>query len=250
MYAFLRKPAWVALHIGVLAIVSAFLLLGRWQVSRLDDRQAQNALIEQRLSDEPTEWLSASTTPPPEYTRLNITGEFRPDEEILLRSQVNLGRPGFDVLTPFYFDDDSAIIVNRGWVPLEMDSPPVYEAAPPAGETNISGYTRYPLENAADPLVPNTGIVARVDLLGLDATTAGELEMFYLELTHLLAGESALPIVDGPPEITEGPHLSYAVQWFAFAAVSLVGYAALIRSTARRRTGLSRREAPRPPLPS
>jgi cytochrome oxidase assembly protein ShyY1 len=177
-----------------------------------------------------------------------MTGEFHPEEEVLLRSQVYLGRPGFDVLTPMYVDETTAVLVNRGWVPLEMETVPVAGAAPPAGRVEVEGFVRHPLQS--DTRERQISIVARVDLASLDSVVQGELAGFYLELTSIEASDGMLPIIDNAPDLSDGPHLSYAIQWFAFALVSVVGYGALIRSTVRRRSGLNRREAPQPPLPS
>jgi len=227
-------------------------MLGRWQLSRLEERQAENAIIGERLGAPSMGWSASSEVLPPEYTRLSLAGSLLTEEEVLLRSQVHLGQPGFDVLTPLYLEDSSAILINRGWVPFEFDTPPVAPAGPPEGHVLISGYVRYPLEGAsADPLNGNRAeVVASVDLELLNQQMEADLAMFYVVLTSMEPAGSSLPIISGVPELSDGPHLSYAVQWFAFALVGSVGYVALVRSTARRRSGLSRRGGARPPDPS
>jgi cytochrome oxidase assembly protein ShyY1 len=238
------------MHLVVLCIAIAFLLLGRWQLARLDERQAANEQITQRMDDEETEWRAGSFGKPPEYVRLEMTGEFRAAEEVLLRSQVNLGRPGFDVLTPFYLDETTAVVVNRGWVPFDLDQPPVGEAAPPVGVVTVRGYVRHPLARAGATSGVQDGIVSSVDLAAIGLLTDATLEGFYIELTEVDESLSALPIIDNSVDLSSGPHLAYAVQWFAFTTVGVVGYAALIRSTARKRRSLNRREEPRQPDPS
>ncbi len=254
MYAFLRRPSWLILHVVVLAIIVVFVLLGRWQLERLDERRAGNALISEYLAAPPIEWSKTSSGRPPEYSRLLVSGVFAPDEEVLLRSQVNQGQPGFDVLTPLYVDELSAVIVNRGWVPLEFDSPPVDQAQPPDGVVSVEGIVRYPLSGSnlanTDGATGKLDIVARVDLERLNRKIGGDLATFYVELTSLAPPGTSQPIPAGIPEVSEGPHLSYAVQWFSFALVSTIGYAALIRSTARRRVGLRRRAGSQPLAPS
>ena len=250
MYSFLRRPAWVFMHLVVFGIAVSFLSLGRWQLERLNERQAANEQISQRLDDEATEWLAGSFGKPPEYVRLEITGEFQPAEEVLLRSQVNLGRPGFDVLTPFYLDEATAVVVNRGWVPFDLDQPPVREAPPPVGTVTVRGFVRHPLVRTRVSGGVQDGIVSSVDLAAMEQLTGAALESFYIELTEIDDRVSALPIIDNSVDLSDGPHLAYAVQWFAFTVVGVVGYAALIRSTARRRRGLTRREEPRQPDPS
>ena len=250
MYSFLRRPAWVVMHLVVFGIAVAFLSLGRWQLDRLNERQAANEQISQRLDDEVTEWFAGSFGNAPEYVRLEMTGEFQPAEEVLLRSQVNLGRPGFDVLTPFYLDEVTAVVVNRGWVPFDLDQPPVREAPPPVGTVTVRGYVRHPLVRTRVSGGVQDGIVSSVDLAAMQQLAGATLESFYLELTEIGDRVSALPIIDNRVDLSDGPHFAYAMQWFAFTVVGVVGYAALIRSTARRRRGLTRREEPRQPDPS
>ena len=249
VYSFTRRPAWVVMHLVVFGIAVSFLSLGRWQLERLNERQEVNEQISKRLAGEATEWVAGSFGKPPEYVRLEMTGEFRPAEEVLLRSQVNLGRPGFDVLTPFYLDDATAVVINRGWVPFDLDQPPVGEAPPPVGIVTVNGYVRHPLVRTRVPGGVSDGIVSSVDLAAIGQLTDAGLEAFYLELIAIEDHTAALPIIDSGVDLSDGPHLAYAVQWFAFTAVGVVGYAALIRSTARRRRGLSRRGEPRPPDP-
>jgi len=248
MYSFLRRPAWIALHLIVLAITIAFVSLGRWQLSRLEDRRVENVQVAERLAGAPTDWPVDTGGTPTEYSRIRLTGILEPAEEVLLRSQVSMGQPGYDLLTPLYLENGSVVVVNRGWVPLELDAPPIMQALPPEGPVSIEGFVRYPLAGS-DSEVPGADeeplvIDSRVDLDRLDRQIQGEVEPFYVELTSIEPPAGSLPIPSDVPEITEGSHFSYAVQWFSFAAVSIVGYAALIRSTARRRGGLRRRAAP------
>ncbi len=244
MPAFARRPAWIALHVVVIAITVAFVLLGRWQLARLDERRTGNEVIAERLQAPVVEWNGDAQ--PPEYTRIRLTGEFDPEDEVFLRSQVYLGQPGFDVLTPLHVAGGSTVLINRGWVPLEFERPPAGGAAPPAGTIVVTGLVRYP---AAEP--PGGGgeppVVSGFDFDALDRWVDGTLERFYVALSSVEPTGGELPVPEAEPEPSDGPHLSYALQWFAFALIAVVGYGALIRSTALRRAGVRRRGAPRPP---
>jgi surfeit locus 1 family protein len=229
----------------------AFLLLGRWQLNRLEERRASNAVITELLDAEPLEWSGKSLDTMAEFTRLLVRGTMAPEEEVLLRSQVHEGRPGFDVLTPLYLDEDTAVIVNRGWVPFQYDTPPVEVAAPDGGLITVEGVVRMPIEQSSlgptDAPEGRLETVSRVDLERLQSQILGDLAPFYVEVIIHDPPTDRLPIPGTGPELGEGSHLAYAVQWFGFAAISFVGYAALIRSTARRRRDLSRRgESPQP----
>ena len=74
------------------------------------------------------------------HHRALATGTFDPESEVLIRSQVYRDVAGFDVITPLISDDGSAVLVNRGWVPLNMDQVPVTSASPPTGVVTIEGW--------------------------------------------------------------------------------------------------------------
>jgi surfeit locus 1 family protein len=143
---------------------------------------------------------------------------------------------GFHVITPLV-GEWGAILVNRGWVPLGLDEVPVDEALPPEGEVTIEGWVRpTQIRGALGPLDPPQGrLIAmnRVDIERIEQQVPWDLAPVYL----VLLGEQ----VDGQPILVpapvlddEGPHLAYAIQWFSFALVGIVGYAMLIRRGSRR----------------
>ena len=157
--------------------------------------------------------------------RATATGEYRPQGEVLIRSQVENGSAGYHVVTPFQLDSGEAVLVNRGWVPLDMDQVPVL-ASPPDGVVSIEGLVALDQGRADQVSGP---VLPRVDIGAIDATA--------LPVYLLLAGERSdrLPIPLPPPDFTsEGNHLSYAVQWFSFLAIGLIGYGFLLRREGKR----------------
>jgi surfeit locus 1 family protein len=171
-----------------------------------------------------------------EFRRATVTGHFVPEQEILLRSRVNDEVAGYGVLTPFVMEDGGAVLVDRGWIPLGLEPPPVEEAAPPSGEVQIEGIIRLSqVRPALGPREP-PGVLttaARVDISRLQEQFEWSLLPVYLDLTE--PAGSTLPVATPPPSFTdEGPHLSYAVQWFGFAVISVVGYIFLVRRASTR----------------
>ena len=231
----LKRPRWAIATGVVLILAAAFIGLGIWQLDRLDQRRALNALQESRLRTDAVplneligdEVIDLATT---EYRSATADGEFDPVHEVLIRSQVELGQAGFHVITPLVFEDGAAVLVNRGWVPLVMDSPPV-AAPPPEGQVTVDGWvhltqTRPPL-GAQEP-EGDLDVLNRVDIDRIAEQIPYELEPVYL----VAAGEGSdeLPIPVDPPDFAnEGSHLAYAIQWFGFALVGLVGFFFLIR---------------------
>ena len=227
--------------IAVMAIATLFVNLGLWQLDRHRERVLENQIKQQRLASDVTALsilLDAvgDDLASLEYRRTKASGVFDSDREVLLRGQVESGSPGFDVITPLLLDDGTTLLVDRGWVPLAFDTPPVLEGAPPVGRVEVEGILRLTQQQPAiGPTEPPGGLtqIARVDLDRLSQQFT-PLVPVWLEITE--DDPPAGPLRRGPaPDVTDdGPHLEYAVQWFAFALVGIVGFGLVIRRAASR----------------
>lgn len=231
----LRQPRWIVAGTVVVLLAATFIALGFWQLDRLDQRRTENAVGEERMSSAVVGLGEAlaeagSDLAAIEFRRVVASGTFDPSGEVLIRSQVELGQAGFHVITPLVVDDGEAVLVNRGWVPLMMDTPPV-DAAPPSGSQRVEGWVQ--LTRARPPL-GHEDPPGHVDIFNrVDVERIGEQLPYDLAAVYLVEmGERGndLPLTMNPPDFTnEGPHLAYAVQWFGFAAVGLVGFFFLLR---------------------
>lgn len=231
----LRQPKWMIAAVVVVGLALLFIRLGIWQLDRLEQRRTQNAVASERLKGEVVALddalvVATGDLSELEYRPVTLTGEFDPSEEVLIRSQVELGSAGFHVITPFFIEDGLAVLVNRGWVPLEMDTPPV-SATPDSGVHQLEGWvsltqTRPPL-GAQEP-EGELDVLNRVDVDRIAEQVPYELAPVYVVATG--EGSQGLPVTVDPPDLTdEGPHLAYAIQWFGFAAVGLIGFYFLLR---------------------
>lgn len=231
----LRQPKWILGTVVVVALAALFIRLGFWQLDRLEERRTFNAIGERHINSAPVALQdllagAAGHLESQEYRRVVVTGVFDPEEEILIRSQVELGQAGFHVITPLVTDDGSAVLVNRGWVPLPMDTPPV-DAPPATGTQEVEGWVALtqdrPSFGREDP-PGKQDVFNRVDVGRIAEQLPYEVAPVYV----VALGERGedIPVTLKPPDFTdEGPHLGYAIQWFGFAAVGLVGFYFLIR---------------------
>jgi surfeit locus 1 family protein len=235
VYGFLRGPRWIALHLLFLILVGLFGLAGRWQLDRLHQRREHNALVRAGLR-EPVRPIEEVALSP--YRRVEATGHYDTKHETLLLGRTLNDLPGDHALTPL-ISGGRVIIVDRGWVPAELDRPLARTARPPTGRVRVVGVLM-PSENEG-PFAPRGKpghFVSRLDVRRLSTALS---ERPWTTATYLLLQRQRpiqvgrLPRPAPLPELTEGPHLSYAIQWFAFMVIALVAYGAILRRESHRR---------------
>jgi cytochrome oxidase assembly protein ShyY1 len=238
----------VVLTIAAFVVAAVCIRLGFWQLDRLHGRKEANrgiAAAEAR-SPEPLRVLLASSPDPTalRFRRATIIGRYDPDREVLLYGRnASTGEAGDHVLTPLILPDRSAIVVDRGWVPIESVVPLTGTAAAPPGQVRIVGVLFPPdaLSTPATGASPAVN-VTKVDLGQLGGQVPYRLLPFYVLLQRQDPPQAGrLPEMPPLPPFTNGPHFSYAVQWFSFAAIAIVGYGVVLR---RERTNARRAEAP------
>jgi len=232
-----RWAGYLALTI-VFAIVCC--LLGAWQFARRDEARAKIDKIDANYDTAavPLGDVLADTSAfedSQEWTPVEMTGTYLVDEELLVRSRPYGGRPGFEVLTPLQLDDGSIFIVDRGWVPTgeRQDSPDVVPAAPD-GEITVEARLK-PTEPTLTGRSAPDGQVATIHLETIADLVGGDV---YSGAYGLLISEDPAPDEQRPfaairPERDEGPHLSYALQWYVFAAFGFIGLGYALRQEYR-----------------
>ncbi|MDH3190281.1 MAG: SURF1 family protein [Acidimicrobiia bacterium] len=239
----LSRPRWIVAHIAVLLITVVFVNLGLWQLRRLDQVRTENAVAASRYLSPPADLQTlldsvGEDTESLRYRRVTLTGRYDPDYELLTRNQVYQGIAGFHVITPLVPASGPTVLVNRGWVPLELDTPPIDEAPPPAGEVTATGWisltqVRPPL-GPTDPGGGTLDILSRVDIARIQDQVPYQLAPVYVVIDD--GDELQLPVPVALPGFNDdGPHLAYSVQWFGFTLIGLVGYGFLIRRALRPR---------------
>ena len=243
-YAFARRPIWLLGHVVLVVAVVAFTFLGMWQLRRHDDRQAFEAKIESRLnapaqSIEELEERYLSDPDDVALRRTVVAGSYLVEDEVILQAQSRNGVSGHDVLTPLLVGE-RAVIIDRGWVPIDAGEPPIAGAEPPAGSVVVTGIARDTQTRGSfgprDPASGRLARISRVDIDRLQNQIDADLYPFFVQLESQDPAQAGLfPAPQSAPAVGEGPpHLAYAVQWFVFAAVALVGYPVLLWRTSRR----------------
>ena len=228
----------MAVVVIALVVAATCVNLGLWQLRRLDERRTLNATILDRRSAAPIsiEGVSGNAAAEP-YRPAAARGTYDVEHEVLVYGRSLDGEAGHLVVTPLVLPGGGAILVVRGWVPFAMQAAPVRRAAPPANEVRVRG-SLVPDEGDGS-VSPDTDRVVRVlDVRGIASSLPYDVFRLPLQLAEQTPPQpGSLPTPVPLPELSEGPHLSYAIQWFIFAVVALVGAVILLRRDRRAATG-------------
>lgn len=230
--AFLLRPKWIAFHVLVASAIVLMIWLGFWQLSRLEERREFNDVVAARIDQPPVplqELLPTADADPEavEWRQVTVSGTYL-DDQIVWFNRSQDGLAGDNVLTALVSGDDT-VVVNRGFVVLGSDIP-----AAPDGEIEVLGRIRIPSERRLGGLTDSADgpvtEVRRVDLELLSAQLPGDVAPVYLDLIGSVPNVAPTDPTPVPaPTLDEGPHLSYAVQWFIFATAVLVGWVLAVR---------------------
>jgi surfeit locus 1 family protein len=230
----------------ILGMCALCVRLGFWQLDRLEQRRARNHAAEAALAQPPLTLDAAAAraidADPARFVgrRVRVAGVYAPNGEVLLRGRVREGRPGVFVVTLLAVDGlGRMVLVNRGFVPspdaASVENPAQYAEPGPRTVEGIlqaipvTGDAGAPSRTAAGTLT-----FRRLDLPTLQARTPGLLPLVVQQLPGAGAATATPPLREPPPALGEGSHFSYAVQWFSFAAIGVVGLLVLALRSRRR----------------
>lgn len=248
MYRFLFRPKWIGFHLLVLAGFVVLMSLGFWQLRRLDQRQEFNADVRRNgtaavvaLDDllPPGATVDTNVEHELEWRHVSASGTYLGDQELLVDQRSQDGVAGQVVLTPLQLDDGRVLLVERGFVPLGMSNTAPEIAPPPSGEVEVTGRLRGSESRRAGGLTdanPEDTFIPRVDIPLLAERLDAEPVPMFVELSESSPAEvGPYPERLNEPELSDGPHLSYAIQWFIFSICVLIGWVLAVRHSASTR---------------
>lgn len=226
-----REPFAFLKTLIAIALIVLCLIAAHWQYNRGVNRHARNAMIEKHIAL-PVMPLTAVSKDPSSFEWQSVTtsGSFNSEKQILLRNRYSEGVYGFEVLTLFTSDNSGRFWVDRGWVKAGASATTAPQLSPvPVGNVRILGRLRLDssLPRGSFFALPahGAGLIAK-----LNAQSQLHTENFYIDL--LSGSEKNLtPDVSAQlPELSDGPHMAYALQWLFFAGLIIYGRV-LIRRT-------------------
>ncbi|MBC7629857.1 MAG: SURF1 family protein [Flavobacterium sp.] len=247
---------WIGFAVFVLVLGGVCTRLGFWQIHRLEHRLDQNKVITTHFKSAPVSLDSAlpsgaKVDDASEWTRVTATGVYDVKHQVTVKFSTRDGAPGVDVLTPLVLASGDAVLVDRGWMETQntMDRPTVPE--PPTGQVSVMGWLRQNNGAEGQAIRPVAGQVRAISSAGLAKSVPYDLTDGYVNLQtetpHPAAGLDAEP----KPELGQGPHFFYALQWWFFALLAVVGWFWFAWAEAKERRNPTRLDgfaaAPPPP---
>lgn len=211
---------------GMAAI--GFVSLGLWQIGRLRERRAANAALAQRR-EQPVATVAelARDTANARFRAVAVAGRYDYDNEFLWTARTRRGAPGVVFLTPIVPDDGGpAVLVSRGWAyaadGMQVDPGLWREAL----VDTVRGWAEVYAQGSGPVFI--TSVPRGIRRLAFDSLQA---QLPYplspiMVVQQRGAGEQVVvahPFRAELPPLDEGPHRSYALQWFAFALITIVG---------------------------
>ena len=230
---------WLILTLLVFTGTALCIRLGIWQLDRLEQRRAFNAQFEaaRALPALDLNQVQPEDIAKMEWRSVKVTGEYDFTNQVAVRNQYYDNQYGYHLLTPLLFNE-TAVLVDRGWISAEGNSASSdWRKYDVRGTVNISGQIRLGQQK------PNIGGVADSlpdDGETLEAWNNADVARIAAQIPYPILPVYIQPEADAndtePPipfqpeiELNEGPHFGYALQWFTFAAILLIGYPFYLR---------------------
>lgn len=238
---------WIALVAFVAVLGAVFVRLGEWQLHRLDWRRETNARIrafENAPAKDYREVFNHELGDADQWQKVTATGTFDGQHQFLAMYREQRGTSGVEVVTPLKTTHGQWLLVDRGFIArAKGTAEDVAIPDAPTGQVTVTGFVR---RSERGKQVQVTPVNQRMRLVN-SAALAKQLP--YPVLDGFLGATSVTPAQSGEllpmvtPELTEGPHLSYAVQWFCFTGIAVLGCFVLIRGDIRERRKAQREAA-------
>lgn len=206
----------------IVVAASICVRLGVWQLARLEERRVRNEVIREQQAL-PILDIGVFNPELAPFRRARATGTFDFERQIVEVGRSVGGVPGVYVVTPLLFDEGRAVLVERGWAASpdarRIDLSVLGE---PAAATVVGVLLERASDEIARPEWP--AFVRAADPGAWSSLYPYDLLPLVLRRTEIPPAVAAPRFAPAPlPEITNGPHLGYAAQWFFFAAVAVVG---------------------------
>ena len=229
---------WALLIIFVAVLGVVFVNLGEWQLDRLAQRKERNAttIINEQKAVQPYEQVfTGPITDADQWQRVEARGTFDAQHQFVVRYRSNGDADGYEVVTPLR-TATGAVLVDRGFIALERGAQiPSVAPAPPTGEVTVVGHVRRDEKGRRAATTPVGNQMRLINSQAIAAALPYPVTSGYIGLLTVQPDQQGGFQPIKLPELSEGPHFWYALQWFMFTAVAAAGIVVFIRGDLRAR---------------
>jgi len=216
----------ILLTLGAFALAVLCVRLGFWQWHRMEHKKHQQAIIERHLGVEAVPVQSVlrpgrAVADDDEWTLVRATGTFETHGQVTVKFTPRDGRAGADVVTPLVLPGGSALLVDRGWIATaNTNARPTDIPTPPPGRITVEGWLRPDNQAGENAVVPVDGQVRAIASHGLEKYIGRELLPGFMNLQQpAMTGLAREP----RPHVGHALNFFYALQWWFFAGLALIG---------------------------
>lgn len=219
---------WILFGLAVAVMAVGAVLLGQWQFDRLEDREQRNEWTRTNLEADPAPVQDVMSTersvrPAQEWLRVRAVGEYDAAATVVLRYQTRDSKSGVDLVTPLVTDDGVAVLVDRGWIETpNTGTVPTDLPAPPPGEVEVVGWVRADSDGRGTAV--ENGSTRAISSAAIGETVDYPLYRGFVDAETEEPGPAAEPVRAELPDLGEGPHLFYGIQWWFFGALAVGGF--------------------------
>ena len=228
-WRFLLTRRWLVFAAVVVLLGYLAWWLGQWQFDRLESRKADNAVVRANEDRDPAPVADVlapgrAVEEDDEWRQVTATGTYDTDDTVIVRYRTRDGQSGVEAVVPFVTTEGPTLLVDRGWMPAANQGAavPADLPAPPSGEVTVEGWVR------ADATGPSTAVDGR-STRAISSTEIGPaigqevyggFVMLESEDGEPAAGLEPVQL----PELNNGPHFFYGLQWWFFGVLALFGF--------------------------
>jgi cytochrome oxidase assembly protein ShyY1 len=229
---------WLGIFTFTTVFAVASILLGEWQFDRREYAQQQIALLNANYDVDPVPLTSIASSVDADlddtkWRSVLLTGTYATDDITYVRNRVKQSTIGFEQLVPFTLVTGETIVVNRGWLPADAKyEAPRVSPAPPSGDVTVIARL-YPDEPVVAGRSAPEGQVATINVESITGGIDGPVFAGWYGQLVSEDAEVATGSLWSRPLLDEGPHLSYALQWYVFALMGYFGYGWALVNEAR-----------------
>jgi cytochrome oxidase assembly protein ShyY1 len=229
---FLFSRRWLLFAVAVGLVAWATWWLGNWQFDRLEDRKASNEVVRhnEELAPAPVAEVLApgrSVRSEDEWRLVTATGTYDTDDTVVVRYRTREGESGINVVVPLQTGAGPSLLVDRGWMAADNRGSHVADVpAPPPGEVTITGWVRADATgDSAGVTDHSTRAVSSVEIGdAIDQEVYGGFVNLRSETPP--PAEPLAPVE--LPELNNGPHFFYGLQWWFFGVLAIFGFGYLM----------------------